>query len=55
MKTMNLSELNIRLRSLAIFRALLDDPVITALCGYLDSLEQGSTAAAVSKYSGRIA
>ena len=51
MKTMNLSELNIRLRSLAIFRALLDDPVITALCGYLDSLEQGSTAAAVSKYA----
>ena len=51
MKSMNLSELNIRLRSLAIFRALLDDPVIRALCEYLDSLEQGSTAAAVSRYA----
>ena len=40
--------LNIRLQSLAIFRALLDDPVVSALCGYL---EQTDTAKAVSAYS----
>ena len=40
--------LNIRLRSLAIFRALLDDPVIAALCGYLDQTE---TVKAVSAYA----
>ena len=48
---MSLTDLNIQLRSLAIFRALLEDPVISALCSYLDSLEQGNTAASVSKYA----
>ena len=46
-----LEKLNIRLRSLAIFRALLDDPVIAALCGYLDSLEPGDLTVSVSKYA----
>ena len=43
--------LNIRLRSLAIFRALLDDPVISSLCDYLDSLERDNAADSVSKYA----
>jgi predicted AAA+ superfamily ATPase len=45
-----MKNLNIRLRSLAIFRALLDDPVICALADYLDAA-QGQTAEAVSCYS----
>ena len=49
MKAMGLVTLNIRLRSLAIFRALLDDPVIMSLCQYLDSAK-GETAQAVSAY-----
>ena len=40
--------LKIRLQSLAIFRALLDDPVVAALCTYL---EQTDTAKAVSAYA----
>lgn len=44
--------LNIRLRSLAIFRSLLEDPVITALCTYF---EQAETAKAVSAYADFIA
>ena len=42
--------LGIRLRSLAVFRALLDDSVIAALCAYLDSLG-GDVAQAVSLYA----
>ena len=42
--------LNIRLHSLAIFRALLDDPVINALRDYLDAV-QGQTVEAVSRYA----
>ena len=48
---MSLTTLNTELQSLAIFRALLGDPVITALCRYLESLEQDSTTQAVSKYA----
>ena len=44
--------LSIRLQSLAIFRSLLDDPVISALCGFL---EQGETAKAVSAYADFVA
>ena len=44
-------DLNIRLHSLSIFRALLGDPVIAALQGYLDSLQQADVAASVSGYS----
>ena len=47
---MKLTELQIRLNSLAIFRALLRDPVVSALAGYLSSRE-GSTAVAVSQYA----
>ena len=47
---MKLTELQIRLNSLAIFRALLSDPVVSALAGYLSSRES-STAVAVSQYA----
>ena len=47
---MKLKELHIRLNSLAIFRALLRDPVVSALLTYLNSRE-GSTAESVSKYA----
>ena len=47
---MKLKELHIRLNSLAIFRALLSDPVVSALLTYLNSRE-GSTAESVSKYA----
>ncbi|MBQ8237318.1 MAG: ATP-binding protein [Oscillospiraceae bacterium] len=50
-----LQQLNLRLRSLAIFRSLLDDPVISALCAYLDSLEQDNEAASISKYAAFVA
>ena len=47
---MKLNELHIRLNSLAIFRALLRDPVVSALLDYLNSREK-STSEAVSKYA----
>ena len=47
---MKLKELQIRLNSLAIFRALLSDPVVSALLDYLSSRED-TTAEAVSKYA----
>lgn len=47
---MKLKELQIRLNSLAIFRALLRDPVVSALVDYLSSRES-ATAEAVSKYA----
>ena len=50
MSKRELSALNIRLRSLAVFRALLKDPVISALGRYLESLEL-PTAAAVDAYA----
>ena len=48
---MNLKELHIRLNSLAIFRALLSDPVVSALLDYLSSRENGSVSTAVAKYA----
>ena len=48
---MKLTELSIGLNSLAIFRALLQDPVVSALGDYLSSREGGSTAEAVGKYA----
>ena len=48
---MSLTTLNTELQSLAIFRALLQDPVVASLCEYLNSLEQGSTTVSVSKYA----
>ena len=47
---MKLTELHIRLNSLAIFRALLSDPVVSALLDYLNSREK-ATSEAVSKYA----
>ena len=46
-----LKQLNIRLHALAIFRAVLSDPVMAGLLSYLDSLEQPSAAQSVSCYS----
>ncbi len=46
-----LQKLGIRLRSLAIFRELLEDPVLGALTDYLDCLSQADTAQAVSQYA----
>ena len=46
----NLSQLSIRLKSLAIFRSLLDNPVITALSAYLDCAEAAPIGETVSKY-----
>ena len=44
-----MKNLNIRLRSLAVFRRLLKDPVISALMAYLDT-PQDRTAEAVERY-----
>ena len=49
MKNTELSELNLRLQSLAIFRALLDDPVITALSRYLETPTIGAYAEFVAQ------
>ena len=55
MTAAELTNLNIRIRSLAIFRELLEDPVVDALCGYLESIERGNTADSVSKYAAFVA
>lgn len=55
MRSSKLSNLNIRLRSLAIFRALRSDPVIAGLCRYLDSMETEPTAQAVCAYADFVA
>ena len=47
----DLTQLNIRLRSLAIFRGLLTDPVMESLLDYLAQLEDGVPRQAVSCYS----
>lgn len=49
MKNETLTELNIGLRSLAVFRNLLNDPVVAALLDFLE--EDGSTARAVGRYA----
>ena len=46
-----MKDLNIRLQSLSIFRALLADPVVSALGEYLESLEQDNVAQSVSRYA----
>ena len=46
-----LCELGIRLRSLAIFRSLLDDPVISSLCAFLEAAGSGDKASCVSSYA----
>ena len=47
-----MNSLNVRLQSLAVFRSLLDDPVVSALCGFL---EQTDTVKAVSAYGNFVA
>lgn len=47
-----MKDLNIRLRSLAVFRALLADPVVAALSRYLDALGSAPVCDAVSRYAG---
>ena len=47
-----MKDLNIRLHSLAIFRALLTDPVIAALSHYLDAVGTAPVCDAVSRYAG---
>ncbi len=51
MKNTNLTRLNTRLRAVAVFRALLKDPVVSALIRYFDTLEGDSTTEAVCAYS----
>lgn len=51
MKAEFLHDLNIRLRSLAVFRALLEDPVIASLSRYLGCAEKAETSDAVSAYA----
>ena len=46
-----MKDLNIRLQSLSIFRALLADPVVSALCEYLESLDGDNVAQSVSRYA----
>lgn len=46
-----LKEISIRLRSLTVFRNLLDDPVVEALLFYLDACTEKNSAEAVSAYS----
>ena len=55
MNSKELTGLNIRLHSLAIFRELLSDPVIGALRAYLDSAETARTSEAVAKYASFVA
>ena len=54
MKAVKLVELRIGLRSLAVFRALLHDPVLGALEQYLDDLKK-ETACAVDSYGAFVA
>lgn len=46
-----LTKLKIRLSSLAVFRSLLNDPVIAALADYLKAVTDGSPEEAVSRYA----
>ncbi len=48
---MSLTILHIQLNSLAIFRSLLADPVVSSLCQYLSSLNGHNTADSVAKYA----
>lgn len=50
MSCSELAGLRLRLNSLAVFRALLADPVISALGDYLDRADSSDTGSAVSRY-----
>ena len=47
---MERSELSIRLRALALYRDLLSDPVVEAVCTCLDCLENGWPAQVIAAY-----
>lgn len=51
MRSRTLSDLNICLHSLAIFRNLLSDPVVASLHSYLESVGAAPTAESVAKYA----
>lgn len=51
MSRIDLKELKIRLKTLTVFRELLSDTVIKALCGYFDSLDKADTETSVSAYT----
>ncbi len=51
MGSIDLKELKIRLKTLTVFRELLSDTVIEALCRYLDSLDMADTENSVSAYA----
>lgn len=51
MENKNLQKLNLRLKSLTVFRELLDDDVIRALCNYLDCAAGGDEMSSVPAYS----
>ncbi len=51
MKNEYLSKLNLRLRAMSVFRALLCDPVVKSLTDYFDTLETDDTKSAVLAYS----
>lgn len=51
MKKNDLLTLHLRLKALAVFRELLEDAVVKALCAYLECAGSGDTLSAVSKYS----
>ena len=51
MENVHWNELSLRLHALTVFRALLADPVVSALRSYLDSRESGETREAVSAYA----
>ena len=48
---MELSELNMRLRALAVFRGLLSEPVVESLCACLDCVESAPPPKRVSAYA----
>ncbi len=51
MKNTHLSRINTRLNAMAVFRALLADPVVSTLMRYFDTLEGEDTIKAVCAYS----
>lgn len=48
---MELMDLSMRLRALAVFRGLLSEPVVEALCTYLDCMENDWSQGVVSAYA----
>lgn len=51
MSAVRLRELSLRLQALTVFRGLLEDPVLDALCGYLNGLDRPELTGSVSRYA----